>query len=601
MIEQQPAAGVKHRSRAAYSRLICLGCRERRIRCELPSEVDVPEPGELRTVHTPCYRCRRLGVPCVVRQTVLGRPGHDSKPNADAHVRPPVVGTSNVVSHIIIELPSRPAARAQSKVVPYETRAHAHARAGEVNSCVVPQATRLESSFHPLLSQEDVARDTLLYHKPLSTETFTIIRSLDIIRFQRVEREWFRHLPARVGNTQALTLSCKAMVAACAYARGEPKLTVNDCYRALALALHAVVRLNFEQSSYGHFDDDMLACTALLAHLEGVINKHGIPTRLHVRGLAAILAARPPTYPVTQLARQIFDFHVCDAAIMACIQGTASPFESVPGVYYEKNRRGWRGDDDDDDSDRAQLKALGSELFVRIPRLVGLVRSQRLQRYPLPDAFTLLESLLSLQDSRAEARLLQAVVTVRPSSSSPDDQSYLLRQSLEFACVDDFEALIYYWQNRLALLRLERRFRHASATSSIQTNNTTEDPATQYRPQQTKEIFRLVKNIVMSIEYFTRLPLRKHQRLSAHAMVAVWGACTDWPSTFINVQKPEETRSLGELLLRRVNVGLGRKPDFTAAGDLDLALDVKDMDLAADMFVGGPLKGRFIELYCRAS
>lgn len=112
---------------------------------------------------------------------------------------------------------------------------------------------------------------------------------------------------------------------------------------------------------------------ALLAPFEGVIKKHGILMRLHVEGLAAILAARPATYPIMQHARETLDFHACESAIMACIQGTPSPFESVARVYFANNRMGYS------DSDRAQLKALGNELFIRIPRLVRLVRSLRLQ------------------------------------------------------------------------------------------------------------------------------------------------------------------------------------------------------------------------------
>lgn len=69
-----PSATSK-RTRGAYSRLICLECHERRIRCELPDEVAVPDPGELRTASSPCYRCKKLGVPCVVRRTRLGRSG----------------------------------------------------------------------------------------------------------------------------------------------------------------------------------------------------------------------------------------------------------------------------------------------------------------------------------------------------------------------------------------------------------------------------------------------------------------------------------------------------------------------------------------------
>jgi hypothetical protein len=57
-----------------------------------------------------------------------------------------------------------------------------------------------------------------------------------------------------------------------------------------------------------------------------------------------------------------------------------------------------------------------------------------------------------LQDSQAEGRLLRNI-KVHPSSD-PDATS-LLRQSLHFASVKDFEALAYYWQSRLSLLRLE--------------------------------------------------------------------------------------------------------------------------------------------------
>jgi hypothetical protein len=73
MAEQLPKSSK--RARGACSRLICLECHERRIKCELPDEVPVPDPGELRTTSSPCYRCKKLGVPCVVRRTRLGRSG----------------------------------------------------------------------------------------------------------------------------------------------------------------------------------------------------------------------------------------------------------------------------------------------------------------------------------------------------------------------------------------------------------------------------------------------------------------------------------------------------------------------------------------------
>ncbi|KAH8174646.1 hypothetical protein LIA77_06065 [Sarocladium implicatum] len=63
------------------------------------------------------------------------------------------------------------------------------------------------------------------------------------------------------------------------------------------------------------------------------------------------------------------------------------------------------------DRDRAQLKALASELFIRIPRLLMLVRDLRadavLQEGSVSRARQLLEPLLDLQDAVAERRLMQ--------------------------------------------------------------------------------------------------------------------------------------------------------------------------------------------------
>jgi hypothetical protein len=434
-------------------------------------------------------------------------------------------------------------------------------------------------------SQGDPARwngYTLLIHTPQSTETVIIIRAVDTLRREKVEEEWFRHLPAYVGHTPALDLSIKAIVAASAYARGVPKLTSGDCYQALALALDAV-QANIKQS-HGKPNDDLLASTALLTPFEGVIKKHGIPTRLHVEGLAAILAVRPATYPVTQLAREILDFHACESAIMACIQGTPSPFESVPRAYFASNRMGYS------DSDRAQLKALGNELFIHIPRLVRLVHSLRLQSSPqnqlLLDALRLSKSLLKLQDSQAEGRLLRNI-EVYPSSDL--DAPSPLRQSLHFPSVQDYEAIACYWQSRLSLLRLEWRLHDLSVLSDVQADGT-DEPRVSYRPSsrpRANEMFQLARNILMCSEYAGTLPLHKHSRLFAHAIVVVWGVMMDVPVAFSHDQEGEGTGPLSDLLLRMVNIALAAKPDLT----------VEDMDTAADIFAGGQPKGRFAELY----
>lgn len=559
-----PGAKPTSAKRDKYSRLICIGCRDRRIRCELPGDVDIPKPGELRTIQTPCYRCRRLKIPCVIRQTILGRPSHQNYPSIAAAWRRAEPGTKKVVSHISIEL--TPEASEPDDV---------HEEIAPLNSSVVPLTKSCSPSdlqsyqLHP-------ARwygGTLLVHKPQSPEMVFTIRAVDTLRYERVEQEWFRHLPAYAGHAPALDLSIKALVAACAYKRGTPRITSGDCYQALALAINAV-QMSIVQS-HGAPNDAMLASTALLARFDGEVERNYIPTRLHIQGLAAILAARPSTYQVTPIARDIFDFHAGESAIMACIQGTASPFENVSRAYFANDKLGCG------ESDRTQLKALSNEVFIGLPRLVGLVRSLRLQSSPKnilrSDALRLLGSLLELQDSHTEERLLQ---DAKAHPSSETEAASPLGLSLHFASYKDFEALAYYWQSRLSLLRVEWCLHRLSTSGSIHVE-ITEEPG-RFSEPRSDEILRLAKNILMCAEYASALCLNKHIRLFAHALVVVWGAAMDMPVALGHDQDGKGSGLLADWLLRRVNAVLHEDPHLTA----------EDMNIAADIFVGGPRKGR---------
>lgn len=423
--------------------------------------------------------------------------------------------------------------------------------------------------------------DLVRYHMPQSNERVLIIRALDTLRRECVEDEWFRHLPAYVGHSPALDLSIKALVAACAYSRGTPHLTSKDCYQALALALRAV-QTSIQQSQRKP-DDILLASTALLAPFEGVVRKNGVPTKLHVDGLAAILLSRSSTYPVTQLARDIVDFSACESSIMACILNRPSPFESVSPAYFANESIGCAG------SDQARLKALSTELFVHLPRLLMLVRSVSLNGFsrgqPLADALHLYNSLLALQGQQAEHRLLQQIEV----QSSPGLKSDSPPQShLHFASVQDYEALAYYWQGRLNLLRVGQRLHDTSSACQILISRERK-PSRPFQscPQSHQnEISRLAKNLLMGSRYTETLRLRKQIRLSAHAAAIVWGVIRDEYPPCIYKSEVEKS-SVFAMLLGRVNIALGARPDLSA----------EDMNLAADAFAGGEPRGRFVELF----
>lgn len=60
--------------RGSYAKLICLNCRNRKIRCNLPENVQI-EPSEVpQPPERSCTRCQQQGLDCVVDKTVLGRP-----------------------------------------------------------------------------------------------------------------------------------------------------------------------------------------------------------------------------------------------------------------------------------------------------------------------------------------------------------------------------------------------------------------------------------------------------------------------------------------------------------------------------------------------
>ena len=151
MPEPRPATASK-RPRDRYSRLICLGCRQRHIRCELPSEVEVPGPGELRTIQTPFYRCKRLRVPCVIRQTILGRPGpKTSSTTAAAGFRP--AGTGDISPRIIIDLSLWTVA---ARIQPATTTVQDETQT--VYTSIVPRTSFRSSDLLPSSQRQDPAR-----------------------------------------------------------------------------------------------------------------------------------------------------------------------------------------------------------------------------------------------------------------------------------------------------------------------------------------------------------------------------------------------------------------------------------------------------------
>lgn len=70
MADERPSK----RLRGTYSRLICLRCRERRIKCQLPQDGSIEPSPQPQPKDRACQRCSQQGYDCIVRKTTLGRP-----------------------------------------------------------------------------------------------------------------------------------------------------------------------------------------------------------------------------------------------------------------------------------------------------------------------------------------------------------------------------------------------------------------------------------------------------------------------------------------------------------------------------------------------
>ncbi|KAL7907524.1 hypothetical protein GGI35DRAFT_89733 [Trichoderma velutinum] len=65
---------IERGPRGRYARLICRGCRARKIKCILPSRADLGPLCSPQPKSTSCERCRNLDLECFIEQTHLGRP-----------------------------------------------------------------------------------------------------------------------------------------------------------------------------------------------------------------------------------------------------------------------------------------------------------------------------------------------------------------------------------------------------------------------------------------------------------------------------------------------------------------------------------------------
>jgi hypothetical protein len=138
----------------------------------------------------------------------------------------------------------------------------------------------------------------------------------------------------------------------------------------------------------------------------------------------------------------------------------------------------------------------------------------------------------------------------------------------------DCGSVTSYWQARLSLLRLWLRLYNLTDPTS-ESWETSEHVLLELR--------RLIVNLLMSFEHARSIKLGSVKRVFAHAMLMVWGALT----VYLNILPDSygTTPDIKIWLLAKVNdAWLGRA-----------IMTSEDLDIAAELFVGGPLRGMYVE------
>ena len=223
-----------------------------------------------------------------------------------------------------------------------------------------------------------------------------------------------------------------------------------------------------------------------------------------------------------------------------------------------------------------RLRKVSYQLFIRLPRLIALVRilRDRTDMDYLCHVLALTEQLSALKDADSENQLLHAVNFTK--TRHPAD-ACIIPVSFRFNRPADFRTMVYYWQTSVLLQRLCCKLHYMFPDQA------------DIDPEAAKaDTVRMSSNLLMSWEYaygysaFGAVGSGAGANAFGIAMIALWGCLAD-VDTFRG-QSSAMTRAW--VLYRFQDLLRGA-----------VKLSAEDMDEMAELFVGGPVSGVIPRLF----
>lgn len=292
----------------------------------------------------------------------------------------------------------------QSRALAHKQRRRPHQRNNHNN---ITQALQHNHTH------QDGSSSVLSTYKP--TTASTRLRTEVITMLHRTQRNgtWFDLLPARIGHNESVDCAAKAIVKAAELAERKTPITQDSCLGSYARAITSL-QAGMAASVSG---DDMLLTVSLLVTFERIFAYTSVPLKSHMAGVVALLMAQmkmPNNKLPSELTRAVVYTFWPVAFIGPCVEGVASPFEAPRWLQAEpvvmtrdKLRTPMQV--------VARLRKLSMELFIRLPRLIKMVKAILSDPKPeeIDSAIALAKELLKIEDVEAENALLHNVTVSR--------------------------------------------------------------------------------------------------------------------------------------------------------------------------------------------
>lgn len=315
--------------------------------------------------------------------------------------------------------------------------------------------------------------------------------------------------------------------------------------------------------------DEALLAVAVLAFYEKLIGEGQSTCYSHRQGIEAILLARPVT-PLGDEVTSAMLYQARDRVFCVPVaRGTASPFDLPHLRDYAPIARHNLSEHFE------KLRHIGNQVFIRLPCLIALVRTVRhnmqQRKACISKAIKLARELLDLLSPEAESEALHQVTVVRTSDR---ECAGIHPWSFKYRHVGEMKAAVLYWEMHIFLARLCLKLDSLASTDNEQYF---------YAARLKTENSRMITNVLMSWQF-----ARSHSHggllgFTQTLAVALWGAMSDI----------EEYRGVPSEVLRMYM--LRRFPDSMQGWPSDLK--PAEMDEAAELFAGGPLRGFMVETY----